>query len=367
MEIHKILQAVRRNVGLTQIQVSERSGIDNSTLSAIETGQREPKLSHLSKLTDVYHTPLSVLLGETPMSGQLVMWRDKPENAKEIEAEFLELCAQYRRLEVWTSNAANYDLPKLDEPSDSFGYTEATQLAENTRAHFSLGNRSGESLLLVLEEVYRVKVFHLDLGPAGIAACAYSSAFGPAVLMNKKVCRWRRNFDIAHELFHLLTWERFDHDGEMCEPTPKEEKLANCFAGNLLMPETLVRTSIEKVRDGQGRVSFSNLDAIARQFDVSLVSLIWRMHFLYKQKEETSVANEQKARAYVETAPREDGPFPSKYPERYRALAIQALQEGQISIGKFSKYLSISRKEARRFISGREPEYAETEAEFAVA
>ncbi|MCF7973058.1 MAG: helix-turn-helix domain-containing protein [Phycisphaerae bacterium] len=365
MEIHKILHAVRCNVGLTQIQVSERTGIDDSTLSAIEKGHREPKLGHLSKLSEVYHTPLSILLGERPMSSQLVMWRSKPENAKEIEAEFLELCGQYHHLEVCTSHDSNQNLPKLDSPSARFGYPEAIDLAEATRGHFSLGYRSGESLLFVLEEVYKVKVFHLDLGPAGIAACAYSSTFGPAILMNKNVCRWRRNHDIAHELFHLLTWERFNHDGEICEPTSMEEKLATCFAGNLLLPETLVRTSIDKARDEQGRISFSNLDAIARQFDVSLVSLVWRMHFLYKQNEETTKANEQKAREYVETAPREDGPFPSKYPERYRALAIEALQDGQISIGKFSKYMSMSRREARRFISSREQEYAETETELA--
>lgn len=367
MEIHKILQTVRRNLGLTQMQVFERSGIDDSTLSAIEKGQREPKLAHLSKLSEVYHTPLSVLLGETAMPSQLVMWRDKPVNAQEIEAEFIELCGQYHQLEVWTSHVANHDLPKLDTNTDNFGYPEAIELAEATRGHFSLGCRSGESLLFVLEEVYKVKVFHMDLGTAGVAACAYSSTFGPAILMNRNVCRWRRNHDIAHELFHLLTWERFGHDGEMCEPTSAEEKLATCFAGNLLLPETLVRTSIDKARDEQGRVSFGNLDAIARQFDVSLVSLIWRMHFLYSQKEETTKANEQKARDYVDTAPREDGPLPSKYPERYRALAIQALQEGHISLGKFAKYMAISRKDARRFISGREPEYAETETEVVVA
>lgn len=365
MDIHEILKSVRENSGLTQKQVFLKSGIDDSALSAIENGQREPRLSQLSTLAEVYRVPLGYLLGESPMPTQLVMWRSKPEETQEIESQFLALCRQYHHLEVWTSEIGTNDLPRLDSGGGDFWYPEAAQLAEGTRKLFGLGDRPGESLYWTLEEVYGVKIFHLDLDSAGVAACANSPEFGPAILMNRNVCRWRRNHDLAHELFHLLTWERFGHHQEVCEPSGDEERLATCFAGNLLLPETPVRAVIERAKDGEGRTSFAKLDEIARQFDVSLESLMWRMHFLYGQEEEATLRNIEKARAFVLTAPRDEGSPPPMLPERYRSLAIRALQEGHVSLGRFAKYMEISRKEAQRYISGREPEYAETETTLA--
>jgi len=40
----------------------------------------------------------------------------------------------------------------------------------------------------------------------GSAASAIGP-FGPAILMNSKEAPWRRNYNFAHELFHLITWE----------------------------------------------------------------------------------------------------------------------------------------------------------------
>lgn len=364
MEIHETLRQVRQNSGLTQQEVSRRSGIDDSTLSAIERGSQEPKLAQLSTLSEVYRLPLSILLGESPIPTHLVMWRKEPEGSKEIEAEFLELCQQFHQLEMWTDDLADYELPALDDRpyNQGYWYQEVSVLAEKTWKHLALGNHPGESLLFVLEEVFKVKIFHLDLGSSGSAACTYSPTFGPAVLMNSQACRWRRNHDLAHELFHLLTWERFGHQDGICEPSSDEEKLATCFAGNLLLPKAPFEGAIKKAEDAQGRLTFSKLDGIARQFDVSLSSLVWRMHYLYDQDIEATRRNQQKAQDYVNSAPRKDGPCPAKYPERYRALAIRALQEGQISVGKFAKFMSMSRREARQFVSGRDPEYAETAA-----
>ena len=49
-----------------------------------------------------------------------------------------------------------------------------------------------------------VKVFHLPLEPTGTAASTYGEAFGMAVLLNSSHVAWRRNFDLAHELFQQI-------------------------------------------------------------------------------------------------------------------------------------------------------------------
>jgi transcriptional regulator with XRE-family HTH domain len=353
------LKAAREQAGLTQKQIFDRCGIDDSSVSSFETGRSEPRLTQLEKLAGVYNVPLSYFFDDSAPKPQVVMWRNKPDGQKAIEAEFLQLCRQYRQLEIWMNEVSEKKLPTLDNYGEKFGYPQVYEMATVARRMMGLGARPGESLYWVLDEVFDVKIFHLDLGPAGIAACAVSEEFGKGILLNKQCSRWRRNHDLAHELFHLLTWDRFRHSEEICEPTNQEEKFSTCFAGNLLLPEEEARAAVTKAIDSEGRIPFSKLDNIAREFDVSLESLLWRMHFLFGWGEETTMGLRDKAREYVKTVPRSDSPDPLLLPERYWALAIRALQEGEISLGRFAKFMRMTRKEAEQYIGGREPDYAE--------
>jgi transcriptional regulator with XRE-family HTH domain/Zn-dependent peptidase ImmA (M78 family) len=358
------LKQARQEAGLTQKQVSKRCGIDDSSLSSFEKGRSEPRLAQLETLARIYHLPLSYFFDDSVPLHQIVMWRNKPEdekgiNRQEIEAEFLQLCRQYRQLEIWTDEISKKKLPKLDDYGEDFGYPHVEEMASNARSIMGLGERPGESLYWILEEVFNIKIFHLDLGLAGVAACAVSDEFGKGILLNLRCCRWRRNHDLAHELFHLLTWDRFRHKEGVCTPTVQEEKFATCFAGNLLLPYEQARSAILKVIDNKGRVSFSRLDNIAREFDVSLESLGWRMQFLFNFNEQMTTDFVEKAKEYAKSVPRSDSPPPPLFPERYRSLAIKALQQGEISLGRFAKFMRITRREAEQFLGGRESNYAE--------
>ncbi len=77
MDLAERLKQARLASGLTQKQVSERCGVDGSTLSSFEKGTREPRLAHLDRLAKVYHIPLSGLLGDPMSSTQVVLWRNK--------------------------------------------------------------------------------------------------------------------------------------------------------------------------------------------------------------------------------------------------------------------------------------------------
>lgn len=358
------IRLARERAGLTQNQVTERCGIDDSSLSSFENGHSEPRLSQLEQLSGVYHIPLSFFFDNSSLKNQIVMWRNKPEDSslvsqKEIEAEFLQLCQQYRQLEIWTNELSEKEIPILDNYGVELKYALVQEMANNARKCLGLGDRPGNSLYTILEEVFCVKIFHLNLGSAGVAACAVSDDFGKGILLNSQCSRWRRNHDLAHELFHILTWERFNHDDEICNPSDEEEKFATCFAGNLLLPEEIVKISIEKAADSKGQISFDRLDNIAREFDVSLESLLWRMHFVFNWKEEETKKYIEEAKEFVKNFPRTDSSQPQQFPERYKSLAIKALQEGKISQGRFTKFMKISRKEAEKYISGRETDYAE--------
>lgn len=58
----KNLRAARERLGLTQEQVSERSGVQAGEVSRIERGKRDPQISTLEKLAAAVETPPGRLL-----------------------------------------------------------------------------------------------------------------------------------------------------------------------------------------------------------------------------------------------------------------------------------------------------------------
>ncbi len=357
MAIPQKLKYARERAGLTGAQVKERTGIGPSSLSEFERGKREPRLSQLQAMARAYRRSVAFFLSDEPMPREVVLWRERPaEAAEEVEAGFLRLCEQYHNLEVWCADNVSSRLPDAQGTAEQFDYPAAKALALRVRGELQLGDRPGHELLRVLEEFCGVKVFHLEFEPTGTAACARNDSFGDAILLNASNVRWRRNFDLAHELFHLLTWRIFrsEADASPCVAPEREESLATCFAHNVLMPAEATRSAIDSRARG-GKVPFEALFDVARQFDVSVEALLWKMHFLYNRgpdrQEETRLAI-QTARALaplLEEREREDTK-PPRRPDRYRALAVKALRRGEISTGRFADYLGISRQEAMAYV-----------------
>jgi len=366
MAISERLKHARGRAGLTLDQVAEQAQIGASSLCDFERGKRDPKVSQLVALSKVYHRSVEFFLSEAPVPMEKVLWREKPEpgTAGMVETQFLQLCEQFHNLEVWCGERKKWYLPIAEGEARQFHYREAEDLAYQVASKLKLGDRPGQSLLWVLEEVCGIKVFHLAFEPTGTAACT-KGEFGSAILLNSDNVRWRRNFDLAHELFHLLTWDLFrtETNGDSCVPSEREEKYATCFASHLLMPTEVTRLAILEVLDG-GRTSFDGLFDVARQFDVSMEALLWRMGSLFKERDEgVTRADIENCRTVVRLYEEREDQTPPKRPGRFRALAIRALRHALISTGRCAEYLGISRKAAQRFL---EQEGAEDE-EIAVA
>jgi len=357
MDIGRKLKSAREAIGYTLGKASEKSGISAPTISAYEhcgtpTG-REPKFSQLAKLAEVYRKTIDFFLSDESPVENLMLWRDAPnieEEIKQTEAEFRQLCEQYRNLEAVMDGIKDTEMPKLPIKAEEFTYKHAEQLAEKTKKEFLLGDIPSMSLKQTLEEKYYVKIFHL--GFSGSAISTRSEQFGPAILLNRRNKLWRRNFDLAHELFHLLTWSIFrTPDSENKEPSEYEEKLANAFASRLLLPTDSVKDKIEAAMNEEREISFEALDEIAREFGVSLEALLWRMLYLYNKSGEDIEKYIEQAKKVKMNRPLRQSDKPDKLPERYCSLAIRALKEGKLSLLQFEKYMCISYKEAEKYLA----------------
>ena len=350
MPIGERLRYARERAGLTLRQVVERTRIGESSLSEFENAKREPRLSQLHALAQAYRRSIAFLLGEGGIPREVVLWRKRPDPAvaAEIETEFLRLCEQYHNLEVWCADRRPCVLPQAEGSAESFSYRDAEKLAYRVQSELRLGDRPGQSLFTVLEELCGLKLFHLAFEPSGTAASTVSEAFGPAVLLNTENVRWRRNFDLAHELFHLLTWDIFRTSGEDVLVGDKEEKLATCFASHLLMPADATRLAINDALK-EDSISYSDLFNIARQFDVSVEALFWRIHFLFNRKDEETRQDIARYNDVARVFEDRGQDVPPRRPARFVALAVRAFRNGEISQGKFADYLGISRRDALQF------------------
>jgi XRE family transcriptional regulator, fatty acid utilization regulator len=343
------LKAARNDRGWTLEALSGHTGIAVSSLSDFENGRREPRLSHLETLAKAYGTTVSWFFETEASKSDVVLWRDRPDaegEAAAVEGQFLKLCRWYRNLEEWCDERLACHLPDVTGNPDRMGWADVHRLANDVRHMLDLGRRPASSLLNVLEDSCGIRIFHLQFEPTGTAACTRSDELGMAILLNSGNKRWRRNFDLAHELFHLLTWRVFRSGDQSREASDHEEKLANAFASSLLIPEDALRSAIDAAAKSGGGLKHIEIFDIARQFDVSFEALLWRMHTVFNRKREDTERDIEICRAFRESVDVREDTDPPKLPARYQALAIRALRDGELSVGRAAEYLGISRHAA---------------------
>jgi len=351
MDIGARLRAARDAIGYTIEKASQESGIGQSSISEFENDRREPKFSQLSKLAEVYKRSIDFFLADRPPDEPIMLWRDGPKNVEELkqtEAEFRRLCQQYHKLELCTAETRKAVFPQADVVNpDQFSWPQAESFARKVHNCLCLGDIPSTSLKKILEERCYIKIFHLEF--TGSAISTVSEEFGPAILLNNKNASWRRNYDLAHELFHLLTWAMFRVKSK--EPSENEEKLADSFASKLLIPEESVRQRIAALVDERGGVRLEQLDDLAREFGVSLDAMVYRISTLFRVKKEDTeqylVAARQLAKFHK---PRESEKLEA-LPARYCDLAQRALRNGRLSLIQFARYMGISYKKAQEYLA----------------
>lgn len=69
MEFHEHLKRLREDKGLTQAQVAESIEIAKNTYIGYEKGTREPRLSELKKMADLFHVEIGELCLEAQRAG----------------------------------------------------------------------------------------------------------------------------------------------------------------------------------------------------------------------------------------------------------------------------------------------------------
>ena len=351
-KIHERLKSERESLNLTLKEVAAKMGFQNyQTLGSIESGKRELKAFELLKLAQIYGRSVDYFMKPElrEQSKLRVVWRNQVQDEETVfnERKFIALCQNYQRLiELNYEEAPVFALEFSGMKKSDFlrrGFPYVQEIAQLLADALNLGSRPACSLPLVLEEGLGFKIIYMDLGFGGSAASTFSDDFGSAMLINASDAPWRRNFDLAHELFHLLTWNLFSEElySQASNQKSPVEKWADAFASGILLPEKAIRSEVER-RFEENHISYISLVEIAREFRVSIDALLWRLvnlkmlpsRHVEKALRKGEIKDIDKKERFTDW---EDGK-PHLSP-RYVALAIKAFTMGKISKAKLAEYV----------------------------
>ena len=124
---------LRDSLELTQKDFAESIGVSQSSVNYWENGKREPKMSHLCKISSVYNVPISVLTG-TPAPKrdngdnadlELLIDEKTLELSLKLKPEFEALYSSFKNLnEKGREKAIDYvsdlaQMPKYQQDPDS--------------------------------------------------------------------------------------------------------------------------------------------------------------------------------------------------------------------------------------------------------
>jgi Zn-dependent peptidase ImmA (M78 family)/transcriptional regulator with XRE-family HTH domain len=340
------VRQAREALGLTQKGLADLVELPAAqTVSEIEHGRRDLRPAELVRIARALHTEVDILLGlqeQQPRVG--VLWRRAASGTDgRREAQLRERAERYAQLERWCGAEPPKHVWQADFAFSRATADEAGALAEHVRRVMDLGSIPAATLLRTLEETYGVKVFwdYLTSDADGdCSAACMRGEFGSAVLLDASEVPWRRTFSLAHELFHLLTWEATASTADASTWPRRIEGLADAFAGTLLMPaDSLTDRFRAGARDG--KITYGELVRLAREFGVSTHALLIRLRYLrhIQASDVDRLRNDQTFRRVDRMSWAEIEKPDVPFSRRYTALAYSAFQQGTIGVSMLAKYL----------------------------
>jgi len=356
MNLPRKLRELRESVGLSVGEAARKLNFSSyQTLTNIEEGKRQLKASELPLFSKAYFCSLSTLLDEQPAHERpSLLWRKTPPDneRKNIEAKILYYCEQYTLLEKLLGMTEEKEFRCMEVKVDNLRSNfDIDSLADEIRSSWELGGRPALSLSSIMEQRYGIKIVYHALGDIGSGASILHPEYGPVVVINSDEAPWRRNYDLAHELFHLVTWNAFAPE-DLKDPKYFDdiEKKAERFASTILLPDAEVRRSIN-LRLKKEALTYSDLVDIAREFGVSTIALLFRLSNLRLLNFETAkdMADDEELHALDRRARKNEwGGDPNT--TRFYFLAAKCLRKGLISRGKFSAMVEINRADVDNFL-----------------
>lgn len=334
---------VRGQLNLTQQALSEKMGFkDRQTLQQIEAGRRNLSVEELVRLIEVTQKDLDFFTDPFRMVGEAQFSFRAQGAGLDGLAEFEEKAGSW--IAFWREQGRKQKVSKSPlRPSLALNlkssYEDAQQAGEALCAELELGDVPAERLVEAAQDKLGLLLLHVTM-PAGISGAACQAAGADAVLVNRSEPEGRRNFDLAHELFHVLTWDalpprRVDRSESKGYKDKHTEALADNFAGGLLMPRALLEP-LWKVRV-QNEVPLQDWIAVtAARFRVSGSAMKYRLlNMDWIGKPDLLEINDA-------ALARPPGPSMAAFSRTFIERAGRAIKRGDVSVSRLIQLLELT-------------------------
>jgi Zn-dependent peptidase ImmA (M78 family)/DNA-binding XRE family transcriptional regulator len=357
----------RKARGKTQEEVAVFLGCSRPTYIAIEKGERPPKSEEIIKLAGFFGRTVNELVRPTePVIDLQPHLRAVAEKTRGTEDDALHaaidelqrLAEDYRDLERMLNAPLRFNYPPEIALHPRIDPAElAAGVALQERRRLGHGDQPVIYLRSTLEWDVGLRIFYGDL-PLGVAGMyAYTADLGCCILVNRKHPPERRRVSMLHEYGHLLV-DRFKPGIDylaMPGRKPANERFAEAFGLCFLMPATSVRQRFHDIVNSTGDFQVADLRRLSHFYFVSVEAMALRLEQMdliskgsWQFLKESKFAPRQAAELLgLEPQPVDDYPFP----DRYKYLAVQAYERGDIGDSDLAYYLRCDVVTAREIVA----------------
>ncbi len=344
--INRRLKAAREKLGFTQAELTRKLGFkDRQTLAAIEAGQRKLSAEELLRAVQVLDLDLEYFTDSFRLAGEgRFSWRTNKDAPIELLQAFEEKAgrwiATWRRLGELQGAKPSALQPSL-ALSERSSFEEAQTVAESLGEEWKLGDVPARALETAIRKLGTLVLYVNP--PLSISGAACQVPGANAILINRKEPEGRRHYDLAHELFHLLTWEQMPPEhAESGTPRGTKgkriEQLADNFAAALLMPARVL-LPLWQARGEQAIHGW--LNTTASDFLVTAKALKWRLANL-GWLTQGDILKINDAKLTFNGRPKNQQPMPGLFSIDFVQRLHTGIAEGQISVRRAAEILDLT-------------------------
>ena len=209
----------------------------------------------------------------------------------------------------------------------------------------------------MLEWDVGLRIFYGDLPSAIAGMYAYTAELGCCILVNRKHPPERRRVSMLHEYGHLLV-DRFRPGINylaMSGRKPANERFAEAFGLCFLMPASSVRQRFHDIVNSTGDFQVADLRRLSHFYFVSVEAMALRLEqlgLISKGSGQFLKASRFAPRPAADLLGRQQQPandYP--FPDRYRYLAVQAYERGDLGDSDLAHFLRCDVATAREIVA----------------
>lgn len=245
------LQSVRELNGLSRKELADKLKVSEQAIWQYENEYTMPKFEIVNALKKIFNVKAHFFYSEPFITNiskvESIAYRAEDRDARKktkMETSFIDFTSYFLNKFESKLNLPNTTISQLrdesmklyNKPTDLNGrILQLEMIAENAREKLGVVTNSELLYRLELSGVY---ILEKNMGASIDAYSTWTNQEKPFIILgNKKKSAVRRNFDLAHELAHLLLHYKMDMDSLTKDEHKKIEKEANDFASFFLLPK----------------------------------------------------------------------------------------------------------------------------------